>query len=155
MIGWDNVSELRPPTGPLFVPRVICDRCKPWWWWWCRLGITPDSSTRTLWKSYQQTYLGQVGGRDEGVRILPFHYPKYLKGSLTCCKILWHRTSGFTSHPKEGVLRICIALKSASPWPGSNPLFLGPVVSTLTATPPKRHCSTKSQSQSHVTADGQ
>jgi hypothetical protein len=29
--------------------------------------------------------------------------------------------SGVTSHPKEGVLRIFIALKSPSPWTGSNP----------------------------------
>jgi hypothetical protein len=28
--------------------------------------------------------------------------------------------SRFTSHPKEGVLRIFIALKNTSPWPGSN-----------------------------------
>jgi hypothetical protein len=31
--------------------------------------------------------------------------------SLTCCKILRHGASFFTSHPKEGVLRIFIALK--------------------------------------------
>jgi hypothetical protein len=30
---------------------------------------------------------------------------------LTCRKILRHGTSGFTSHPKESVLRIFIALK--------------------------------------------
>jgi hypothetical protein len=36
------------------------------------------------------------------------------------------------------VLRIFIALKSPSPWPGSNPQSLGPVVSTLTTTPPRR-----------------
>jgi hypothetical protein len=35
-------------------------------------------------------------------------------------QILRHGTSGFTSHPKEGVLRICIALKNPSPWPGKH-----------------------------------
>jgi hypothetical protein len=35
------------------------------------LGITLDSSIRALWKSYQQRHLGQVGGMDYGVRILP------------------------------------------------------------------------------------
>jgi hypothetical protein len=40
-----------------------------------------------------------------------YQHLKYLKGSLTCRKILRHGTSGFTSHPKEGLLRICIALK--------------------------------------------
>jgi hypothetical protein len=39
---------------------------------------------------------------------------------------------------KEGVLRIFIALKNPSPWPGSNPQPLGPVASTLTITPPRR-----------------
>jgi hypothetical protein len=39
---------------------------------------------------------------------------------------------------KSGVLRILIALKNPSPWPGSNPQTLGPVTSTLTTTPPRR-----------------
>jgi hypothetical protein len=55
-----------------------------------------------------------------------YQYLKYLKGSLTCRKTLRHGTSGFISHPKEGVLRIFVALT------------LGPVASTLTATPPRR-----------------
>jgi hypothetical protein len=38
-----------------------------------------------------------------------YQYLKYLKGSLTCRKISRHRTSGFTSQPKEGVLWIFIA----------------------------------------------
>jgi hypothetical protein len=48
-------------------------------------------------------------------------YLKYLKGSLTRRKILRHGTSGFTSHPKEVVLRIFIALKNPSTWPGFKP----------------------------------
>jgi hypothetical protein len=40
-----------------------------------------------------------------------YQYLKYLKGSLTCRKILRRGTSGFTSHPKEGVLRILSPLK--------------------------------------------
>jgi hypothetical protein len=48
---------------------------------------------------------------DEGVIILPFQYLKYFKGSLARCKVLWHGTSGFTSHLKEGVLQIFITLK--------------------------------------------
>jgi hypothetical protein len=44
-------------------------------------------------------------------------YLKHLKEFLTCRKILGHGTSGFTSHPKEGVLRIFIALKNPSPRP--------------------------------------
>jgi hypothetical protein len=43
--------------------------------------------------------------------------------------------SRFISHPKEGVLRIFIALKNPSPWPGSNPRPLYPVLGPL---PPQR-----------------
>jgi hypothetical protein len=46
-----------------------------------------------------------------------YKYLKYLKRSLTCLKILRHGTSSLTSHPKEGVQRIFIALKNPSPRP--------------------------------------
>jgi hypothetical protein len=49
-----------------------------------------------------------------------YQYLKYLKGSLICRKSLRHGTSGFTSHPMEGVLRILIVLKNPSPQPGLN-----------------------------------
>jgi hypothetical protein len=39
---------------------------------------------------------------------------------------------------EEGVLRIFIALKNPSTWPGSNPQTSGPVARTLTTTPPRR-----------------
>jgi hypothetical protein len=71
---------------------------------------------------------------DEGNEILVYISSWDFKRSLTCRKILQHGTFGFTSHPKEGVLRIFIAFKTPSPCPGSNPLPLGPVASTLTAT---------------------
>jgi hypothetical protein len=53
-------------SGPIVHPQGDM------WTWramvmWCRLEITPDSSTRALW----QSYLEQVGGMDEGVRLLP------------------------------------------------------------------------------------
>jgi hypothetical protein len=80
----------------------------------------------------------QAGGMDEGVRILSINYLEYLKGSLTCRKILQHWASGFTSHPKQGVLLIFIALKNPSPLPGFDPRSLGPLASTLATTPPRR-----------------
>jgi hypothetical protein len=88
-----------------------------------------------LWQSYQQRHLGQVGGIDKW-EFLPISmmYLKYLNGSLTCRKILQHGPSGFTSHPKEGVLQIFIALKKPSPRPGLNVRLLGPVASILTTT---------------------
>jgi hypothetical protein len=74
----------------------------------------------------------------EGNENLFYQSPWYFKRSFTCRKILRHGNSGFTSHPKEGVLRIFISFKTPSPWPGSNPQPLGPVASTLTTTPPRR-----------------
>jgi hypothetical protein len=133
MMGWEYVPELLPPPALLFIPQVIYERGEPWWWW-CRLGMNPNSSTRALWQSYQQRYLGHVGGLDEGVRILPIQYLRYLTGNLRCRKI-----SRFAFLPKEGVLRIFIAFKNPSPRPGLNLRPLGPVVSTLTTTPPRRH----------------
>jgi hypothetical protein len=49
---------------------------------------------------------------------------------------LRHGTDGFTSPPKEVVLRIFITLKNR-PRPGLNPRTLGPVASTLTTSPPR------------------
>jgi hypothetical protein len=87
-------------------------------------GWLPDLSTRACWQSYQQRHLEQVRGMDEGMRILHIQYLWYINGAFTCRKTLWHRTSGFTYHPKEGVLRIFITLKihclswvwTSDPW---------------------------------------
>jgi hypothetical protein len=63
------------------------------------------------------------------------------KGVFIRLKILRHVTNGFTSPPKEGVLRIFVALKNPSPWLGFNPRTLGPMANTLTITPPRRQVS--------------
>jgi hypothetical protein len=63
-------------------------------------------------------------------------YLIHLKGYLTFRKILRHGTSAFTSHPKEGVLRIFIAIKNPSPRPAFYPRTFAPVAITLTTTPP-------------------
>jgi hypothetical protein len=44
---------------------------------------------------------------------------------------------GFTSCPKEGVLRIFISLKNPSPQLGLNLQTLGPISSILNITPPR------------------
>jgi hypothetical protein len=62
----------------------------------------------------------------------------YLQVLFTCCKIYGHGACGFTSHPKEGVLRIFIALKNQSPRPGLYSRALGQTATTLTITPPRR-----------------
>jgi hypothetical protein len=66
-----------------------------------------------------------------------YQHMRCVNGSLTCHKIL-HGAYSFTSHPKEGVLWI---FKNLSPRPGLKPQPLGPVASTLTATPLRRLCS--------------
>jgi hypothetical protein len=136
MMGWDWRLRTAVITGLLFIPRVNVSG-EPWWWWG-RLGIPPDSSTRALWHFYEQKHLQRVGGMDGGMRILRIQYLWYVNGSFACRKILRHRPSGFTSYPKESVLRIFIALKNPSPRPVLNPQPLGPVASKLTTTPPRR-----------------
>jgi hypothetical protein len=49
-----------------------------------------------------------------------------------------HGTNGFTSPPKEGMLRIFIAFKNLFPRPSMNPLTLRVMASKLTTTPPRR-----------------
>jgi hypothetical protein len=76
--------------------------------WWYRLGLTPNLSTRALWQPPVLSG-GPVNRDTSGAS------RRIGEGNenLFCSrKILRHWTSGFTSHPKEGVLRIFIALKN-------------------------------------------
>jgi hypothetical protein len=57
----------------------------------------------------------------EGNKNLVYPSPWDLKRSFTCIKILQHGMSGFTSHPKENVLRIFIALKKSIALTGFEP----------------------------------
>ena len=64
-------------------------------------------------------------------RILPkWRLPLYIKDLLHAVK-LRHGTDGFTSPPKEGVLKIFFALKIRRLRPGVNPLTWVPKASTL------------------------
>jgi hypothetical protein len=94
MMGWDWCLRTTAITGLLFIPQVNVSG--ELWWWWCQLGIIADSSTRACWQSYQQRHLERVRGMDEGMRILHIQYLWCITGSFTSCKILQHRTSGFT-----------------------------------------------------------
>jgi hypothetical protein len=58
---------------------------------------------------------------DEGNENFVYSSLRDFNRALTCRNISRHGTSSFTSHPKEGVLRIFIALKNPLPWLGSNP----------------------------------
>jgi hypothetical protein len=78
MWGETDVSEPRPSLAYCSSLGWIWS-WEPWLWW-CRLGITPYSSTRTLWQSYQQRHLERVGGMDEGMRISRIQYLWYVNG---------------------------------------------------------------------------
>jgi hypothetical protein len=135
-MGWD-VSEQRPSNEPTVHP--------PGDMWACGATVMMMPSEENSLLVHQSSLAilpaviwEQVGGMGEGVRILPIQYLKHFKGSLTCRKILQHGADGFTSHPKESVLRIFIALKNPSSRSGLNPRPLSPMASTLTTTPPRR-----------------
>jgi hypothetical protein len=66
----------------------------------------------------------------------------YLYSSFTCCKILQHGASGFSSHLKEKVQWIIIALKNQLPWPGLNLRTLGPIARTKQSSPATCHGDT-------------
>jgi hypothetical protein len=98
-----------------------------------------DLSTRAVWQSCQQSHL--VAKQEEFTKeFMNLAYDRHLfhisKGFSTCRKIL-HGADGFTSPPKEGLLRIFVALKSPSPRLGLNPQTLAQVSSTLTSRPPR------------------
>jgi hypothetical protein len=146
-IGYDEVrltSQNCGLYGPTVNPLVIAMWTMVWWY---RPGLTPNLSTRGLWQPpvlsggpVSRHISGASRRMDEGNENLVYSSPWDFKRPLTCRKILRHGTSGFTSHPKEDVLRIFIALNQTrpSPWPGLNPRPLGPVASTLITTPRRR-----------------
>jgi hypothetical protein len=109
-IGWDWRLRTAAITDLLFIPRVNVSGEQ--WWLWCQLGITPHSSTRAVWLSYQQRHLEQVGVIDEGMRILPISIWNTSRYILHALKSYDMGPSRFTSHPKEGVLQIFIVLKN-------------------------------------------
>jgi hypothetical protein len=68
------------------------------------------SYTRVLWKAYEQNHLvakeiGEGNFEFNLIRIFVYFSKRY----LTCRRILLHGIEGFSSHPKECVLRAFIA----------------------------------------------
>jgi hypothetical protein len=128
---------IAPTNGPIVHPPADM-------WTW-RTMVVMMSAADNSWLVHQSSLAvlpaetsGASRGNGRKSENFAYQYLKYLKGSLTCRKILRHGTSGFTSHPKEGVLRIFIALKDPSPRPNLNPRPLDPVASTLTTTSSRR-----------------
>jgi hypothetical protein len=71
----------------------------------------PYSATHAVWLYQRHLAVKQKGGEKWPWILLTLHLNHATQGSFTCRKILRHGTSCFTSHPKEGVLRIFIAIK--------------------------------------------
>jgi hypothetical protein len=135
-VEWD--WRLRTAARLIVHPRVTA----MWTMVWYRLRLTPNLSTTALWQppvlsggAVSRETSGASRIMDEGNENLVYPSPSDFNRSLTCRKILRYGKSGFTSHPKENVLRIFIGLKNPSPLPGLNPPPLGLVASTLTTTP--------------------
>jgi hypothetical protein len=79
---------------------------------------TQDSSTRTPWLSKQQSSSSESGRTGQENVCLTESLFHISKGYLTCCKILRHVASGFTSPLNEGVQQIFIALENLLPSAG-------------------------------------
>jgi len=74
---------------------------------------------------------GTLRGRDKFRQISSrIRLPRNSRDLLHAAN-LRHGTDGFTSPPKEGVLRIFSPLKIRRPWPGLNPRTWVPKASTL------------------------
>jgi hypothetical protein len=74
----------------------------------------------------------------EEMRMLSIHPRGTSRVLLHAVKSYGMGPSRFTSHPRGKCAADFIAHKNPSTWPGSNPQPLGPVASTLIATPPRQ-----------------
>jgi hypothetical protein len=145
----DHISWVRlllwtaATNGRIIHPQVMYEHGGQWWNDYVGRGkflirppeLAVSSISRVVW--------WQVGGTVESNENWVGH-AKYFCSYMhviffTCHAILRHGASGFTSLPKEGVLRISVALKNPLPRLGLNPQTFCPVESTLTITPSRRH----------------
>jgi hypothetical protein len=126
---WYYVSELRPPTGLLFIPRVIPEHWEPWWndIDGRQLLIRPSERCLAVPPAEPSSSISE-GTWQRRWWIWP------LKLCFTCRKILLLQADSFTSPSKLGVLYIFMDLKYPSPWPGFNPRTLSTIASMLTIT---------------------
>jgi hypothetical protein len=106
-IGYDGMrleSQNCGLYGPIVHPRVTAMWTMVWWY---QLGLTSNLSTRALWQPpvlsgghVSRDISGASRRMDEGNKNLVYPSPLDFKRSLTCRKILRHRTSSFASPPE-------------------------------------------------------
>jgi hypothetical protein len=117
LMGWDYVFELLPWTGLLFILKwrkstenhAGMSAEENWFIHQSSSAILPAESSG----SSQEERANSV------LRSILVHTCNLF---FTCRKILRHGALGFTSFPKEGVLRIFIALKNPFRRPDLNPI---------------------------------
>jgi hypothetical protein len=119
------------PPGDIWVCRTMVEwfrQRKNWFVHQCSLEFLPGESSSS-------------SEEDRGKGMINFalrSFCSYLQVIFfACCNILRHGASGFTSSPKEGVLRIFIALKNPLTLPGLNPRTVG-LMAVLTITRTRR-----------------
>jgi hypothetical protein len=138
-MGLHYFSELRPTMDLFFIPQVIMSMEN-------HRGMI--STGENLWFDNQRDLSGETTSshlvakqRNWAKEIINLALRRVFvhtwKGFLTCRKILRHGANGFTSTPKEGVLRIIWPLKISCHWPGLKPQTVGLMARTLAFTPPR------------------
>jgi hypothetical protein len=135
-VGWAYVSELRPPTGLLFIHQVMYVHGEPRW-------INIDKGKlpiRPPELSGHPTSNHLVVSQEELLKKLwfsPFELSlSYFEGIFTCCKILRYGDD-FTSPQKKACCGFLLPLKMCRSRPCLSPLNWGPMASTLTTRPPR------------------
>jgi hypothetical protein len=108
-------------NGPIVHPQVIYEHGGPWCNYTDRrkLLIPPPEHSDNPAKSSRRKV--GVSGEGNGTFFVTKSLFHSSKRSLICRKIFLHRIYGFTSPPKESVLRIFIALKIPSSSAGFEP----------------------------------
>jgi hypothetical protein len=137
-MGWDYVSEPRTPTDLLFIPQMIYEHGEPWWDHHANRENLLTRIPELFGNPIKTVIWEQLGGTDKRSVFPCNHFCSHLHVTFFTCRKIWHSASGFTFHPKKGVLRIFIALKHPLPRLGLNLRPLRPVASTLTTTQPRR-----------------
>jgi hypothetical protein len=113
------MSEPRPSTGPLFIPKAIHEHDKH-----DGMISTGENSCFIIQSSLAvlPADLSSIKARETGEgsnNFFPLELSlSYFEGVLTCRKILRQESDGFTSLPKEDLLPIFIAIKNPSPSAG-------------------------------------
>jgi hypothetical protein len=131
-MGLEYVSELRLPTGLLFIPQVIYEHGESLW-----NDTDREKSSFDHQRPLEILTSHLVAKQEElAKKMIHFAFAKYLfhtsNGSLTCRKILRHGADGFIPLRRKACCGFLSPLKMHRRRPSLNPRTLGPMASTLT-----------------------